>query len=58
MSKNSVESCRKYTQRTQKRPKCLWRGPHMGDPFSQHWWVVDEIELSSATGKYIICGAG
>ena len=30
----------------------------LADPFSQHLWVVDEIELTSATGKYIICSPG
>ena len=27
-------------------------------PISQHWWLVDEIELASAIWKYIFCGTG
>ena len=37
---------------------CLTRFLYRLTHFYHHWWVVDEIKLASATGKYILSGAG
>ena len=48
----------KYNWQTQDRPKCPLICTYLRWPISRHLLVVDSIELTGDTGKYILCCVG
>ena len=54
---NIINGCKTDQNISEKVTVSADPAPVLADPFSQHWWVVNELEQDSGTRKYILSGA-